>query len=49
VKDAEIIPSTGDRKYDSSLKRVALGWKFRPARDPANRPVAVLFDVTFTF
>jgi periplasmic protein TonB len=49
VKDAEIIPSTGDRKYDSALKRVALGWKFRAARDPANRPVAVLFDVTFTF
>ena len=49
VKDAEIIPSTGDRKYDSALKRVALGWKFRAARDPSNRPVAVLFDVTFTF
>lgn len=49
VKDAEIIPSTGDRKYDSALKRVALGWKFRAARGPDNRPVAVLFDVTFTF
>lgn len=49
VKDAEIIPSTGDRKYDSALKRVALGWRFRPARDQTNRPVSVLFDVTFTF
>jgi len=49
VKDAEIIPSTGDRKYDTALKRVALGWKFRAARGPDNRPVAVLFDVTFTF
>jgi protein TonB len=49
VKDAEVIPSTGDRKYDSALKRVALGWKFRPARDQSNRPISVLFDVTFTF
>lgn len=49
VKQAEIIPSTGDRKYDDALKRVALGWHFRPARDPFNRPVSVLFDVTFTF
>lgn len=49
VKDAEIIPSTGDRKYDSALKRVALGWRFRAARDTYNRPVSVLFDVTFTF
>lgn len=49
VRDAEIIPSTGDRKFDSALKRVALGWKFRPARDAANRPISVLFDVTFTF
>jgi len=49
VKDAEIIPSTGDRKYDSALKRVALGWRFRAARDAFNRPVSVLFDVTFTF
>ena len=49
VKDAEVIPSTGDRKYDASLKRVALGWRFRAARDAANKPVAVQFDVTFTF
>lgn len=49
VRDAEIIPSTGDRKFDTALKRVALGWKFRAARDASNRPVAVLFDVTFTF
>lgn len=49
VREAEIIPSTGDRKYDASLKRVALGWKFKAARDPANRSVSVLFDVTFTF
>lgn len=49
VKDAEIIPSTGNRKYDDTLKKTALGWRFRAARDASNRPVAVLFDVTFTF
>jgi TonB family protein len=49
VRSAQILPSTGDRKYDSALRRVALGWKFRAARDPENRPVATLFDVTFVF
>jgi TonB family protein len=49
VRDAEVIPSTGDRKYDASLKRVAMGWRFRAARDAANKPVPVQFDVTFTF
>src|SRR5687767_14685232 len=45
VRDAEIIPSTGDRKYDGALKKVALGWRFRAARDADNKPVAVQFDV----
>jgi protein TonB len=49
VRDVEIIPSTGNRKYDETLKRTALGWKFRAARNELNRPVAVLFEVTFTF
>jgi hypothetical protein len=26
-----------------------MGWKFKPARDPANNPIAVQFDVTFNF
>ena len=47
VRDAEVTPSTGDRKYDSTLRRTALGWRFRPARDPANKPVAVSFPVEF--
>ena len=49
VRDAEIMPPTGNRKYDDTLKKTALGWKFRPARDATNRPVAVLYDVTVTF
>jgi TonB family protein len=49
VRDAEIVPSTGNRKYDETLRRTALGWKFRPARNELNRTVAVIFEVTFTF
>jgi protein TonB len=49
VRDVELVPATGDRGYDKELRRVALGWKFKPARDPANNPVAVQFDVVFTF
>jgi TonB family protein len=49
VRDVEIVPSTGDRKFDQQLKRTALGWRFRPARDGANQPVATSFEVTFTF
>lgn len=49
VTDAEIIPSTGDRKFDGALKRVALGWRFRAARNLDNRPVSFVFDVKFTF
>jgi protein TonB len=49
VRDVELMPATGDRGYDKELKRVAQGWKFKPARDPGNNPVAVQFDVVFTF
>jgi TonB family protein len=49
VTDAEIIPSTGDRKFDGAPKRVALGWRFRAARDPDNRPISVLYDIRFAF
>ncbi len=40
---------SGDRGYDRSLRRVAMDWRFRPARDPANRPVAGEYDAVFTF
>ncbi len=49
VREAEIIPSTGNRKYDDTLKKTAFGWRFSAGRDKNNRPIAVLFDVTFTF
>jgi hypothetical protein len=43
------FPSTGDRKYDAQLKRTAFGWRFRPARDAANQPVATSFEYSITF
>ncbi len=49
VRDVALVPATGDRGYDKELRRVALGWKFKPARDAGNNPVAVQYDVTFTF
>lgn len=48
VRDVE-FRSTGDRRYDRELRRVAMDWRFRPARDPANRPVAVDYDVRLDF
>ena len=49
VRGAEVLVSSGDRRYDEQLRRVALGWRFRPARDAANRPVAYPFEVSVTF
>ncbi len=49
VKDVELIPSTGDRGFDQALRRTALGWHFRPARDASNTAVAVTYDVSFSF
>ena len=49
VRGVELRPPTGDRGYDEKLRKAALGWKFQPARDASNRPVAALFDVEFTF
>ena len=39
VRSADVVVSSGDRSYDEQLRRIALGWRFRPARDAANRPV----------
>ncbi len=49
VSAADVVVSSGDRRYDEALRRVALGWRFRPARDPANRPVPYPFEVSVTF
>ena len=49
VREVELIPSTGDRGFDQALRRTALGWHFRPARDAANTAVPVTYDVTFDF
>ncbi|NJD10136.1 MAG: energy transducer TonB, partial [Gemmatimonadetes bacterium] len=49
VREVELVPSTGDRKYDEKLRKTAFGWRFRPARDAANRPVAAPFEFEYTF
>ncbi len=48
VRNVELQPPTGDRRYDAALRRMALDWRFRPARDADNRPVAVKYPVTLT-
>jgi TonB family protein len=48
VRDVE-FRSTGDRGYDSRLRKVARDWRFRPARDPSGKPIPVQFDVTLGF
>lgn len=49
VRDANVVVSSGDRDYDEALRRIALGWRFRPARDAADRPVPYPFEVSLTF
>ena len=49
VRTVDVLVSSGDRGYDEQLRRVASGWRFRPARDAANRPVPYPFEVSVTF
>ena len=49
VRDADVVVSSGDRDYDEALRRIAIGWRFRPARDAANRPVPYPFEVSIAF
>ncbi|MEO5510357.1 MAG: energy transducer TonB, partial [Longimicrobiales bacterium] len=47
VLDAQLKQSTGDRKYDATLRKTALGWRFRPARNRAGEPVRSTYAVTY--
>lgn len=49
VRDADVVVSSGDHGYDEKLRRIALGWRFRPARDAANRPIPYPFEVSLRF
>ena len=49
VRYADVVVSSGDRDYDKALRRIAMGWRFRPARDAANRPVPYPFEVSLSF
>ena len=49
VTRADIVTPTGDRNFDNRLRRTALDWRFQPARDPQNRPVAAQVPISFSF
>ena len=49
VRDADVVVSSGDPNYDEALRRIAIGWRFRPARDAANRPVPYPFEISLAF
>ena len=49
VRDANVVVSSGDRDYDEALRRIAMRWRFRPARDAADRPVPYPFEVSIAF
>ena len=49
VRDANVVVSSGDRDYDEALRRIAMRWRFRPARDAADRPVPYPFEVSLAF
>ena len=48
VRDVE-FRSTGDRGYDQKLRRTALEWRFRPARDTSNRPIPAAYVFALYF
>jgi TonB family protein len=48
VTGADVTISSGDRRYDQLLRRQAMEWHFRPARDrTTGRPVAVRYPIGF--
>jgi TonB family protein len=49
VRSVQIVNSTGDRGYDQRLQRVAMDWRFQPARDQNNEPVAAQVPIVFGF
>ena len=49
VEDVHVVVSSGDSRMDEALRRLARSWRFRPARDAANRTVPYPFEVSVTF
>jgi periplasmic protein TonB len=49
VRSVQIVNPTGDRGYDQRLQRVAMDWRFQPARDQNNQPVAAQYPIVFSF
>lgn len=47
VLDAQLKQSSGNSKYDEALRKTALGWRFRPARNRQGEAVKSVFPVTY--
>lgn len=45
----EVAFDSGNRGYDRLLRREAMEWRFRPARNRSGQPIAVQYDVPITF
>jgi TonB family protein len=48
VTDARLKVSTSDSKYDAALKKKAMEWRFRPARNAQGAAVKGTFVFTYT-
>jgi periplasmic protein TonB len=48
VLDAQLKESSGNSKYDSTLRKTALGWRFKPARNRGGEAVRATVAVTYT-
>ena len=49
VTDVRLLASSGNERYDRELRRQAMEWRFRPARDPSGRAIAYPYEYTFNF
>jgi TonB family protein len=48
VTEVQFKKASGNSKYDSQLKKSALEWRFKPAKNRAGQAVDSVFEVTFT-
>jgi TonB family protein len=48
VLDAQLKQTSGSSKYDEALRKSALGWRFKPARNRMGEPVPGVFSFEVT-
>jgi TonB family protein len=49
VQAAEVTQSSGDRGYDSRVRKAAMEWTFNPARTASGQAVAARLPLSFSF